>query len=83
VDVGRWGCGDGKVQELFGPAADENIGLQIDKLFGEILNSIWVAIAPAIINANIVAILSAELLKAFLQDADPLASISIAFRDRH
>jgi hypothetical protein len=20
VDVGRWGCGDGKVQELFGPA---------------------------------------------------------------
>jgi hypothetical protein len=32
----------------------------------------------AIIDANIVAILPAELLKAFLQDANPLASISIA-----
>jgi hypothetical protein len=62
---------------------DENIGLQIDQLFGEVLNSICVAIAPAIINANIVAILPAEFLESFLQDVDPLASISIAFSDRH
>ena len=62
---------------------DENIGLQFDELFGELLNAIWVAIAPALIDANIDAILPAEFLKSVLQNADPLASISIAFSDRH
>ena len=53
--------------------AHQNIGLQVDQLLRERLNSLGICIAPTIIDPDVVAVLPAEFLKRSLKYADALA----------
>ena len=63
--------------------ADQYIGLQVDQLFREGLNSLRICTAPAIIDPDVVACLPTEFLKVLLKYGDARTSIGIAFGDRH
>jgi hypothetical protein len=57
--------------------------VQLDELFCFGLNSTRIGIPPAIVDANVLTVSPAELLKPLPEYSDPLADVVIAFSDRH
>src|SRR5215831_13398501 len=63
--------------------ANKNIRVQIDELFRESLDAIWIGIPPAIVDVNILTIPPTKLLEPSLEYDDTLADIGVAFSDCH
>src|SRR5215467_12607945 len=62
---------------------NQNVRVQFHEFFCFGLNATRIGVPPAIVDANILTISPAEILKPLAEYADALADIGIAFSDRH